>query len=185
MARMKPTTRAFAYGLAAGAVLLGIVILLVYAWWGSTDSTLQKLGGVGGFLSGVGIVFAALAYFLQIAESRRNRRADLQSRYLAIFKDGVQYFGEMEAIPIGDSPADKAIKSSIFMRGLVMLVSMDIFLAEFLDTGLFDEPYKVGMKDNIARALDGTLDVLALVDPRPFDPSPFVYISRLRKEHQP
>ena len=185
MTRMKPTTRAFAYGLAAGAVLTGITILLVCAWRGSPDNTLQKLSSVGGFLSGVGIVFAALTYVYQIAEGKRKRRSELQSRYLSIFKDGLQYFGEMEAIPSGKSKADEAIKSSIFLRGLVMLVSMDIFLSEFLDSGLFDEPYKADMKDNIARALEGTLDVLALVGTGPFKPSSFIYISRFQREQKP
>ena len=185
MTRMRPTTRAFVFGLTAGVVIAGFVILLVFAWRSSPDNTLQKLSGVGGFLSGVGIGFAALAYLLQIVESRRNRRADLQSRYLAIFKDGIQYFGGLGAIPGGNSPADEAIKSSIFMRGHVVLVSMDIFLSEFLDTGLFDEPYKADMSDSIARSLDGTLEVLGSLGRGALDSSPFIYISRFRREYNP
>ncbi len=185
MARMKTTTRSYLFGLIVGAAITGIVILLVFAWRSSPDDTLQKLSGVGGFLSGVGIVFAVLAYLLQISESKRNRRAELQSRYLAVLKDGVQYFGEKRAIPIGDSPDDEADRSSIFMRGHVWLVSMDIFLLEFLDTDLFDESYKTDLADTISRALDGTLSVLNSLGNGEFNPSPFVFISRFRREYKP
>lgn len=184
MARMKPTTRAFMFGLIAGVALLGITLFVGCAWRNSVDGTLQKLSNVGGFLSGLGIVIAGLTYASQIGENRRNRRSELQFRYLSILRHGVDYFGVIQKIPAGDSDLEKAEGDVIFMRGHALLVEMDIFLSEFLDTNLFNESYKSDLADTISRALDGTLNVLDSLGKGPFNPSPFVYISRFRKEYK-